>query len=391
MSLEQDITEVRKKVTEATPGKNYDISVVPQDKQQWISAGDDVINQILPGLPPEQQEYLIKINSDSYTELVDRVEALTGITVTPRNVPRLIGLVMQSIAEVKSIESKNKNRLEEMAIELVFSVPEFKVVEQAYLNDEISIDAKLGPAELSKLTQQEQPEDQEEMQDGLTTDEEANLEVAQYLEKATDEDIKRRFANLMTSGGAVGKLYLYNLAADKLARFNPKLPALYGILSSIVHLGYWIAPTGIEKMAAQREDTSMGSEEVVSDGDKYVIKARAVTFPYLVHELVKGIYEYLALDPNQQNAMKKDNVEAETRDFMAGPGIHKTVLSYIPDDKQELIPMVQSKLTAMAPADIKDVLAKNFNGKKIMADLMKQAEEEWSGYKQKKDNYKESF
>jgi hypothetical protein len=381
--------EAPKQVTEATPGKNYDTSVVPADKLKWIQTGDETINKILPGLPPEQQEYLIKINSDSYTELVDRVESFTGINVTPRNVPKLIGTVLQALQEVEAIESKNKRAFEEMAIELVFSVPEFKVVEQAYMNDEISIDAKIGPAELGRLTQ---PEGNEEKKlEGLTTDEEANLEMAEFLDRTSDEDIKRRFANLMISGGAVGKLYLYNMAAERLKRFNPKLPALYGIISSLVHLGYWIAPTGLSKLAAQTEEMSMGSEEVIPQGDKYIIKARAVNFPYLVHELVKGFLEYLAIDPNQQGAMRKDTVEDETRDFMAGPGVYKDVISYIPNNEMELFPMIQRKITSMEPSDIRDVLAKNARGKEIMRGMIDTARTEWQKYQKDKEEYDKGF
>jgi hypothetical protein len=191
----------------------------------------------------------------------------------------------------------------------------------------------------------------------------------------------------MISGGAVGKLYLFNMVSDKLKKMDPKLPALYALLSSMVHLGYWISPMGVEQIAAGRENMSMGSEEVIPQGDKYIIKARGVTFPFLVHELTKGIYEYLSLDPNLQISMGKEKVEDETRDFMAGPGVHKTVISYIPDDKQELIPIVQKKLVAMGPAEIRDVLAKNARGQQIMAGLIDAAEKEWSGYKKSKADY----
>ena len=376
-------------VVEAKPKKKkeYDVSMVPPEKLKWIQTGDETLNKILPGLPKEQQEYLIKINSDSYTELVDRVEALTGLTVTKANFPQLVGITMAALQEVQSIESKNKTTFEDMAMELVFSIPEFKIVEQAYLNDEISIDAKIAPAELQKLTNPEAEEPQEI--EGLTNDEELNFKMAEFLETASDEDIRRRFANLMTTGGAVGKLTLFHMMADRLKRMNPKLPELYGILAAVVQLGYWITPFGVEKVAASNAETSAGSEEVTPEGDRYIIKARGITFPYLVHELVKGIYEYLSLDPNQQIAMKKDTLEDETVDFMAGPGIYKAVVSYIPTDKQELIPIVQKKLVAMGPAEIREVLAKSAKGKEIMNGLIQQAEEEWGGYQKSKAEYEE--
>jgi hypothetical protein len=375
------------------PEKEYDIDVVPQEKQAWIQTGDEVLNKILPGLPQEQRDYLIKISSDSYTELVDRIEEFTGITINKQNVPQLVGIVIKALEEVKAIEGRNRQAFEEMALQLVFSVPEFKIVEQAYLNDEISFDIKIGPAELEKLTNPETAEEKSEQEDlkGLSQDEELNLKMAELLQNSSDDDIRRRFSNLMTSGGAVGKLYLFNMISDKLKKMDSRLPALYGVLSSLVHLGYWITPMGIERIAASREDMSMGSEEVVPEGERYVIKARGVVFPYLVHEITKGIYEYLSLDPSLENEMSKETVEDETVDFMAGPGIHREIVSYINPGEQELLPLVQKKLVAMGPAEIRDVLAKNDRGHEIMNNLIQQARDEWSGYKKQRNDYDNTF
>ena len=375
-------------VVEAKPKKKeYDLSVVPPEKQQWIQTGDETLNKILPGLPPEQRDYLIKISSDSYTELVDRVEEFTGLKVTRQNVPQLVGLMMAALQEVKAIEARNKNMFEELALELVFSIPEFKVVEQDYLDDNIKIDAKLEAADLSRLTQPAEPENPSELE-GLTKDENLNLKMAEFLENATDEDIRRRFSNLMTSGGAVSKLYLFHMVAERLKRMDPRLPELYGVLAVMVHLGYWISPLGVEKLAASNEATSAGSEEVIPEGDKYIIKARGITFPFLVHEIVKGFSEYIALDPNQQIAMQKDKVEDETVDFMAGPGIYKSVFSYLPANEQELLPLVQKKLTSMGPAEIRDVIAKSPRGKEIMNGLIDAARKEWAQYQTAREEYK---
>ena len=376
---------------EGKPEKEYDLDVVPQEKQTWIQTGDEVLNKLLPGLPQEQRDYLIKISSDSYTELVDRVEEFTGITITKQNVPKLIGIVMQALEDVKAIEGRNQKFLEEMALQLVFSVPEFKIVEQAYLNDEIGFDIKIGAAELTNLTQPESDEGEQETLKGLSTDEELNLKMAELLQGSSDDDIRRRFSNLMTSGGAVGKLYLFNMVSDKLKKIDPKLPELYGITAALVHLGYWISPMGIEKIAAGNEDMSMGSEEVVPQGDKYIIKARGVIFPYLVHEICKGISEYLSLDSSLQGSMDKEKVEDETVDFIAGPGVHKTVVSYLNTEDMELLPIVQKKLTAMGPAEIRDVLAKGSRGQEIMQGIIQAAKNEWSGYKKQRNDYDNTF
>ena len=107
-----------------------------------------------------------------------------------------------------------------------------------------------------------------------------------------------------------------------------------------------------------------------------------------MHELVKGIYEYLALDPDQQVAMQDDKLEDETKDMMAGPGVYKAVTSYLPADKQEILPIVQKKLTGLSVEDIRNVIAKNSAGQSIMRDLIADADKEWSAYKKEKEDYR---
>jgi hypothetical protein len=196
----------------------------------------------------------------------------------------------------------------------------------------------------------------------------------------------------MITGGTINKLYLYNLISEKLNRVDPHLVNCYGILSSVVQMLYWVTPFNTDKARAGGEtgEGAAGSEEVIPQGDIYVIKARGVTFPFLVHEISKGISEWMLVDPNMNKEYEKDTLEDETKDMMAGPGIYKAVMSYVPGDKQEIIPLVQKKLTAMGPAEIRDVLAKSPQGQDIMRGIIKQAEKEWNAYKTSKENYREA-
>jgi hypothetical protein len=375
--VKQWTTKEWNKLNEAKP-----LTGVHPEKKEWIKSGDEELNKILPELSEPEQRYLETIASESYAETVKRVEEYTGITVKPSNLPSLAYLLMETLEQVTQLEKKSARRLEEMALELVFSVPEFHIVEEAYLNDELGFDIKLDNPDLKRLTSQKEDEEKE-----LSTEEELNLGMADLLKDQTDEDLRRRFANLLISGGSIDKLYLFNMANDRLVQIDPNLPTMYGILASVAQIGYWVTPFGIEQAAAEGGVTSAGSEEVVPKGDKYILKVRGTTFPYLVHELVKSIYEYLALDPTQQVAMQKDKVEDETKDIIAGPGIYKSIVSYVPDDRQELIPIIQKKLTGLSAKEIQDVLAKNPNGQQIMNRLIGDAEKELGAYRKQKEEY----
>jgi hypothetical protein len=359
------------------------LSGVHPSKREFIETGDETLNKILPELSPEEQRYLKTIASETYQETIRKIQDATGMAVRPTNYPALVQLMFQTLQQAQEIEETHTRRLEEIALDLVFSIPEFKVVEEAYLDDELGFDIKIDNADLTKLVGQE-----EEPEEGLTQDEELNLALANAFEGMSDEDLRRRFANLLITGGAYDKLHLYNMAREKLAQIDENLPAYYGILASMAQLGYWVMPFGIEQAAAGGEETSAGSEEVVPEGDKYIIKARGTTFPYLVYELIKGIYEYLALDPSQQVAMQKDKLEDETKDMIAGPGVYKAVASYIPADKQELLPIVQKKLTALGADDIRHVLAKDADGKRLMDGLIADAEKELGAYRKQREEYR---
>ena len=70
----------------------------------------------------------------------------------------------------------------------------------------------------------------------------------------------------------------------------------------------------------------MGQSEVDEETDPPTVKAKAVTFPLLVHELVKGVYEIFGThglpdDPRQQEMIlnAEDTLPAEIWDSRLGP------------------------------------------------------------------------
>jgi hypothetical protein len=362
---------------------------VHPDKVDWIEKGDEEIDQLLPGLPEEQRQYLATVATETYDALVKRIYDYTGIPLVKESLPELASLLMKTLQKTIGWESKNKARLEDLALDLVLSVPEYKVAEEMYVADKVKFDAKLDTPDLTRLLQP--PQQEETPEEGLTTEEKINLEMVELFQNTSDADIRRKFANLMITGGTIQKLYLYNMVADRLNSIDPHLVNCYGILSSTVQLGYWVLPFEVEQGATGGTgEEAMGSEEVIPEGEVYVIKARGKTFPFLVHEISKGISEYLLLTKDLESAYKKDTLEDETKDMISGPGIYRAIVAYIPSGEQELIPMVQKKLIAMGPAEIRDVLGKTQNGKNIMNNLISTSREELSKYREDEKTYKES-
>jgi hypothetical protein len=354
--------------------------VIHPDKKQWIEAGDPEINALLPKLSEKEKSYLRMITSANYKEMVRKIKMYTKVTPTEENLPSLAYAMMGALQRAVAIESAHKQYLEELALTCVFDVPEFKMVEDAYTSDQLRINAKLEPPKAEDLIPNtEAPEG------GLSQAEQMNMDIAQGLSDVTEEQLKRRFANLMTAGGSTLKMHLFAMMNDKLKAIDKDLPTYYGILATMAQLGYWVMPDGIEMAAAGDDASRAGSSQVVPNGDVYTIKARAVVFPYLVHEIVKGVYEWLSLRGEHQDIMKKETIGQETRDMLAGPEVFKIVSSYLPADRQELLPLVQKLMGNLKAREITDVLSKSTEGEFTMKKLMAQAEKEWAEYQSKRE------
>jgi len=352
------------------PGKYP--SFVHPDKENWISSGDDQLKEILPNLSDSEQSYLEMIASNSYQEMLGRLEKYTSVQITQESLPGLVGLLQSTLRKVLGIEADRKDYLEQLALSSVLDLPEFEMVKDAYENGLVDFDVKLDQPELNWDVDIEKEED-------LSGEETLNLELAKEFEEVrTEEELRRRMANLLIQGSSVLKLYLFNLVNPELKEIDSNLPNMYGILGALAQLGYWITPDGIEQSA--RGEGEAGSAQVVPQGDTYTIKVRAITFPYLVHELTKGIYEWVSLDPELRRVMKKETPESETKDIMIGSELFKIISSYLGKGKESLLPLVHKKFLGLNKMEKRDILSKNSSGKDIMDDLIGEAEEEWKEY-----------
>lgn len=355
------------------------------DKADWIKSGDEDINQILPDLSPQEKSYLELITDESYSKLVEKVQRYIGVEITDRNLPSLVAMLFAAVQKVKILEASHKKTLEELALTTVLELPEFKIVQEAYTNDEVSFKIELGQPTAADFKLDDKPEEKGE----LSEMEKLNQQLADMFgdKDISSDKVRRRFANLLITGGAFSKMYLFHMVDQKLTRINDQLPKLYGALGVLAELGYWLTPDGVEETAARNPQQAAGVEQVVPDGDKYIIKAKAVSFPYLMHEIVKGIYEWISLDPDTQKLLGKEKLEHETRDVLAGPELFKKIAAMVPGNKQGYMPLVQKKLIALEPSDIKEILAQSDKGKKKFSDLLKQSEDEWEEYKKDKNEY----
>jgi hypothetical protein len=316
---------------------------IDPSKRAKIENEKDYVEQILPDLGPEADRYLEIITSESYQQNVKRVAYYLGISVGEiqskfPNYPTMVMLAFKTLNDIKRAESNLKKQLEKIAVDLVLNIEENKLIKNLVEEGDIIIDAKLGNADLTNAITADKMD--QEMDNGLTVAENLNMQLNTMLGGDTDGKLRRTLANYMTQGDAVNKLFLFNLVSDKLDALSPNLSKKYGVLSAITQIGYYLTPdfpitSDIVNMAA------VGSEQVIPTGDKYTIKARAMTFPYLVHELIKAFGDYISMDVASQEELDTETMDDETKQIMAGPALEmrlrKLVLNILLLIKQEIL------------------------------------------------------
>ena len=279
-----------------------------------------------PSIPQEQRDFIEVIASKRFKDSVEKVRRFLGNTQPlqgPNAFMNLMMMGMQSLQQIMSIESRNKQRLEQLAVELVKK--EMGIPEGA-----LQFDAKLVSGPMSAaggMQTQAQNPSEEEVKDAFKQGESHTEDLENFVdefEKFNLEKAKRRFINSLIQGAAFKGGHMYVLAGDEINDIDPRLLQLYGVNQSLMEHLYWVFPD-MESMAGGGGG-QLGQSEIDDETDPPTVKARAGTFPLLIHELVKGVYEVFGThglpdDPRQQEMVMgaEDTLPAEIWDSRLGP------------------------------------------------------------------------
>ena len=315
------------------------------------------------------------IASQRFKDVVEKVKHYTGVeNVTPDSFGQLQQMLMGSVQRIFQIEAQNKEQLEELAVRIVkedMSIPD----------DALQFDAKIvgmGEIDMSGMNpggqQQQQQQNSEE-------------EAMEEFEDFDIEKEKRRFLNQLIQGASKKGHYMFHMVNEELNNISPDLVNLYGVMMSVNDLVYWIMPDQTTMMMAQSGSGMAGKEEVDPDTDPPTVKARGITFPVLVHELIKGVMEVLATqglpdDPRQAQMVmdSEDTLTAEVWDLRLGPVIWERFREAYPfelmqDDKKEIQNYLFSEFARMEATDMfrlsKEILSGSDEGKQELTRIVK--------------------
>lgn len=349
-------------------------------------------SQAYPKVPEEGVPNTFEelIASDRFKQVIDNVKRYTGIEqLSEESMMQLQMMLMQSVQEIFSIEGEHKKELEELAVKIVKE-------EMALPDDALQFDAKIvGMGDIDTEGMQQEP-------GGCDNCEDLEIEAMEEFEDFDIEKQKRRFLNQLIQGASKKGHYLFHMVEEELNNIDPNLINLYGIMMSINDLVYWIIPDQTTMMMAGSGESVAGKEEIDPDTDPPTIIAQGITFPVLVHELIKGVMELLATqglpdDPNKaQRVMDaEDTLVAEVWDLRLGPKIWEKFREAYPmtlmqDDKTEIQNYLFSEFANMDAKEMfrltKNILAGNDEGKQELERITQEIIDQIA-----KEDYEESL
>jgi len=212
------------------------------------------------------------------------------------------------LKEIMAAEAPYRDVLAQIAVDMVTQA--YPIIDYA----NIKIDAKIG--------------DDMNLGSGATDETPTEDITAPEALKA-----KRRIINGITQGASIRGSFAFYLFREYLDLLDNSLVDKYGEILKQV-FGIYDDENAIAMMLAaleQGQKMAGGDSEMVYDEEeeRFVIKARALCFPMLVHEIVKGLYEIVGTqgfgqDKEQNKAIigAVDKVSNEPRDFQYGKFIY---------------------------------------------------------------------
>jgi predicted lipoprotein len=165
---------------------------------------------------------------------------------------------------------------------------------------------------------------------------EGEVSIDNMPETEETEKAKRRIINGITQGASIRGAFGFMLFREYLNQINPALVDKYSEILKLA-FGIYDDENAIAMMLAALEQGAkmQGGEsemEYDEENEQFVIKAKAICFPMLVHEIVKGLYEIVGTEgfgadkeKNQAIVGAVDKLSNEPRDLQYGKFIYDAI------------------------------------------------------------------
>lgn len=299
------------------------------------SVTDDLSNRETPfkkvDFPntPEGQgysNYEELLASEEYKNALNKLEEFTG----ERNIGvgtegkyfQLSMNAMRLFKKILMIENNHADELSELCERIIrdhFKIPEDRLLFDFRLT-------KQGIKVTKNPSKQELQQKEEELADDIN--------------ELTPERAKRRLINAMTQGHSVDQSYLFNVVEQELVNITGEqnIIELYSAFVAIMMLGYWqFSPEQMSSAQGEGQDAA-GKARIDTSTRPPTIHAESIIFPFLIHEAIKGVMEYLGKERNPEDPEKskkamdlEDQLIHETWDIRLGPAIWRRLIKLFPN------------------------------------------------------------
>lgn len=285
-----------------------------------------------PSSGKENQNFAELLASSRYKQLVQKFKDITGHQGTLRGqsaVMPIQGYLMSSVQEIDSIERQHRRELEQLAVKTGFEL---------FGLDPTKVRVKAKITGLGGASEIKSPKTTGETTQVPQKAVELEKTAQERLQKFDLEKAKRRLVNALIQGAANVQEYssefFKNRLEDKLIDITGDNTIFnkYMIMMVSNDVLYWqIGDDGLAGMMSGKA----GHEQVKQKEDgTWDIEAYGVNFIVLLHEVIKGIMEYLALHSGREDESYKDVIESEDTginefwDLRLGPEIYNRYRQY---------------------------------------------------------------
>ena len=317
-----------------------------------------------PAFP--EGEYGDKIATQAYGKVLQGAGRAMGQDARNLRPQQIMQALMNTVDTVVQKEEDYRSELEELAVAIVLDLPEFKDARDAYIDGKLRINAQLMPEMPEQMNAQNMANiEPEEPSEEETSD--LGLDVPEIKAQFDQEVHKRKFINILIQGAAVNKTHAYHLASERLNEIDPDLIKLYGRMTALGDLSYWMKPEDVfgGKHGGQE---SIEVEQDDDGEDVYTINATAINFPLLIHELTKGLYEVVfhnvIEDPSTRARVYKDadTLSQEEWGIMKGQAVWMHFNHLVNKiDAAQYIPRILNHLTSLSADEFAGVVRSIFS------------------------------
>ncbi len=293
-----------------------------------------------------------KLSVEKVRNALGSTEKIEGTNLEVlRNLSNYVG---EMIYTIKEKEAGITNSLENLAVKIVKRM--FNLSDDKFLFDAKLTGGPLPPAAGMRLQNKEPSV--EEIQKAFSKSKEPEADMDDFIQAMETFDLetaKRTFINTLVQGFSLQDASYYKYGSietgvdpetnekiftnisEILNNYDSELVELYSVSQAILEHLYWIYPEEYTKNLIKQGAGQVGQVEIDDETDPVTIKARGLTFPILLHELIKGVMKVPATfalpdDPTQANLVMQstDTVPNEAWALMFGPIMTNRITKLLP-------------------------------------------------------------